>query len=124
MLKKIHNNPEILFILSVLFYWFSTSNILNPFAIVLLIIGIIMISKKFKPLAVIMGFFYLMINAYMILALLSEFNEFPVVNSDALLLIGVGSAFIAFNFYLGIRLIMKNIPQEGKLGQVASVNQF
>jgi hypothetical protein len=118
MLKLIHNNPEILFIFSVLFYWFSTSYLFNPFAIVLFIVGLIMMTKKFKPLAIIVGFFYLMINAYMVLALISEFREFPNINSKAMLMMGVGSSFLAINFYISIRLILNNIPAEGKQGRL------
>jgi len=119
MIRTIHNNPEFLFLLSVLFYWFSTSIILNPLAIVLFVIGIIMSLKTSRPLAVMIGFFFLMLNAYLILALISEFREFPELDGDALLMLGVGGAYIAFNFYVGIRLIITNIPDQGNPGRIA-----
>ena len=78
-----------------------------------------MMLKRFKPLAVGVGVIYLILNAYMILALLSEFKEFPEINSDALLMLGVGGAFIAINIYIGLRLIINNIPKEGKVGKLA-----
>ncbi|MFT6336750.1 MAG: hypothetical protein ACI86M_001702 [Saprospiraceae bacterium] len=119
MPKFIKQNPEVLFILSVIFYWVSTSSLLNPVAITLFIISMIMMLKRYKPLAVGVGIVYLIINAYMILALLSEFREFLEINSDALLMLGVGGALIAINLYIGLRLIINNIPKEGKVGQLA-----
>lgn len=118
MLQKIKENPEVLFILSVLFYWVSTSYFLNPVAIVLMILGLIMMLKKIKTLAVILGVLYLIINGYMVLALMSEFREFPDIDSQALLMLGVGSSFIAINIFIGLRLIINNIPMEEKVGQL------
>ena len=119
MTKFINQNPEILFILSVIFYWVSTSHLLNPVAISLFIIGLVMMLKRFKTLAVVVGVIYLIINAYMILALVSEFREFPEINSDALVMLGVGGAFIVINIYIGLRLIINNVPNDGEVGQMA-----
>jgi len=119
MTKFINQNPEVLFILSVLFYWVSTSSLLNPVAITLFIIGIIMMLKRFRTLAVVVGVVYLIINAYMILALMSEFGEFSEINSQALSMLAVGGAFIVVNIYIGLRLIINNIPNEGKGRQLA-----
>ena len=55
----------------------------------------------------------------MILALISEFREFPELNSQAILMLGVGGSFIASNMFIGLRLIINNIPNEGKVGQMA-----
>ena len=79
----------------------------------------VMITKRFKVLAVGVGVIYLIINLYMILALLSEFKEFPELNSDALVMLGVGGTLIAVNLYIGLRLIINNVPKEGKVGQLA-----
>ena len=119
MLNRINQNPEVLFILSVLFYWVSTSNLLNPVALVLMALGLVMLTKRFKPLAVGVGFLYMFINVYLILALISEFREFPAISTDALLMLGVGGLFIALNLFIGFRLILNNVPTEGKLGQMA-----
>ncbi|MFT4534936.1 MAG: hypothetical protein ACJA1A_002152 [Saprospiraceae bacterium] len=118
MTKSIDQNPEILFILSVLFYWVSTSILLNPVAISLFILGLVMMLKRFKSLAVAVGVMYLIINAYMILALMSEFTEFPAINWDALVMLGVGGAFIAVNIYIGLRLMINNIPSVSKEEQL------
>ncbi len=119
MLQKINQNLEVLFILSVLFYWISTSYFLNPVAITLMILGVIVLLKRFKVLAVVVGVIYLIINAYMVLALMSEFRAFSEINSKAILMLGVGGVFIAINIYICLRLIINNIPNKGKGGQIA-----
>jgi len=117
MYSKIKENPEVLFLISVLFYWYCTSNILNPVAITLFIIGVVMMTKKYKMLAVIIGIVYAMLNCYMILALLSEFHEFPNINRQAIYMMFVGSAFIAFNLFISVNLVINNISESERLHQ-------
>jgi hypothetical protein len=112
-------NPAFLFIISVLFYWSSTANLFNPIALILLVLGVVLITKPIKALAVVIGVIFLIINLYLVLALLSEFREFPNITSKAVLMLGVGGAYIAFNIYISLRLIIYNLPSEDEAGQLS-----
>lgn len=104
--------PEILFLASVIFYWIAISFILNPVAIVLFVLALTMVFTDLKMLKVVVGVIYGLINGYMVLALISEFNEFPNLNIEAITLLLVGACFLAFNFYISFSLVIKNLPSQ------------
>lgn len=70
------NLVEYLLIIAVLFYWNGTSNLLNPVAIGLLVVLIFQIIFKNKVIGIIIPSVLMLLSMYMILALLSEVNEF------------------------------------------------
>ncbi len=117
MYSKIKKNPEVLFLLSVVFYWFSTAVILNPVAITFLLLGLIMMTRLYKMLSVIIGIIYGLLNFYLVFALLSEFYEFPNVTGQAIYMMFVGSAFISFNMFISVNLIINNIGENDSLHQ-------
>ena len=99
--------PEIYMVVSVLFYWFSTSTLLNPFAIGLLLVLSLIIWRKASIPGVIFSFVFLILNIYMILALVSELNDFPVFNNDARMLAIGGGLYIALNLLLSSVMLVK-----------------
>ncbi|MEN8886692.1 MAG: hypothetical protein ABF246_09905 [Winogradskyella sp.] len=94
MIKKtLLQLPEYILIVAVLFYWSSSNLILNPIAIALLILLIFQIFTKNKVIGLILPTVLILASCYMLLAVISEFNEFPAFNSDAKLLLFVGLSF-------------------------------
>ena len=99
--------PEIYFLISVLFYWFSAAVFLNPVAITLMVIFILQLIFQNKSSGIIIALFLLPINLYMILAIVSEFNKFPVVNAEAKTLLCVGLLYFGLNIAMGIVMCIK-----------------
>ncbi|MEG1377136.1 MAG: hypothetical protein RSC81_08680, partial [Myroides sp.] len=87
------NLVEYLLIIAVLFYWHGTSNLLNPVAIGLLAVLIFQIIFKNKVVGVLIPCVLMLLSMYMILALVSEVNEFESFNRDAQSLLFIGLAY-------------------------------
>ncbi len=103
-IRKLKNFiPELFLISSVIYYWVLTSNLLNPFAIVLLVILIYQIISKKPTLGLIISTVVILLNLFMVLALISELSKFDVVNQNYTNLIIFGS------LYLGVNLILASI---------------
>jgi len=110
MFKKIIKSlPELYLIAAVLFYWFSAANIFNPIAIGLLVVLIFQLVFKKQYLGITIATLFIVINLYLILALVSELREFTEVTNDFLLLIVVGTLFIVLNLIAGTALFRKNV---------------
>ena len=95
--------PELFLIVSVLYYWTLTSNLFNPFAIVLLGVIIYQIRSNNSSLGLIISGVFIVLNLFMVLALISELSEFSVVDQNYKNLIIFGS------FYLGLNLILAGL---------------
>ncbi|MCA0153320.1 hypothetical protein [Winogradskyella vincentii] len=99
--------PEIYLVLATLYYWVLTANFFNPFAIVLLTILLYqLIFRKFAT-GIIIASIFILLNLYMIFALLSELSEFTEPNENYNNLLFIGSLFIALNLLAGIFMFWK-----------------
>jgi len=99
--------PEIYLVLATFYYWVLTANFFNPFAIVLLIILLYqLIFRKFAT-GIIIASIFILLNLYMIFALLSELSEFTEPNENYNNLLIVGSLFIGLNLLVGISMLWK-----------------
>ena len=98
--------PEYLLIIAVAFYWISTANLFNPFAITLIIGLILQIKFENKVIGITIPVLLILGSAFLILALFSELNEFPTFNEEArkLLIIGL-SYFIVTIIVSGLMII-------------------
>ena len=105
--------PEYLLITAVVFYWSSAGLIVNPIAIGLIIVLILQIIFKNRIVGIIIPSILILASFYMLLALMSEFNEFPTFNSDAKELLFVGlSYFISTIIVSGIMVYKYAILEE------------
>lgn len=92
--------PELFLIASVVYYWVSTSNLFNPFAIGLLaILGYQIISKK-STLGLIISGVIILMTLYMVFALISELSKFEVASQN------YNNLFIFGSLYLGLNLVL------------------
>lgn len=106
LLKSI---PELYMLFGVLFYWVSTGTLLNPFAIVLLIvIGWQLYAQK-SVSGIIIATIFLLLNLYMVLALISELSEFTSATSNFYQLLIVGTLFLGSNILAGTFMLVKYI---------------
>lgn len=104
--------PEFLLVLAVLFYWISTANLLNPFAIVLLMTLVGQIIFKNRVVGLIIPSLLILSSLYMLLALMSEFNEFPTFNYEAKRLLFVGLTFFISTIVVSASMIFKYSTSE------------
>ena len=105
--------PEYLLIVAVVFYWFSAGLVVNYIAIGLIIVLILQIIFKNRIVGIIIPSILVMISLYMLLALMSEFNEFLTFSSDAKeLLFGGLLYFISTIIVSGIMIYKYAIFEE------------
>jgi hypothetical protein len=99
--------PEIYLMVSVIYYWSLTGTLLNPVAIILLLILSGLVTFKNCVLGLSISVLLLLLNFYMVMALISEFNEFPSFNQRAQELIFFGSAYLGLNIALSFIMLIK-----------------
>ena len=81
---------------SILYYWMASS-LLNPFAILLLIGFSLHLFVAKNDYKLIFPVVFLLLNAFMFLALFSEFSEFETLSRNAMLLLLVGIPYLGCN---------------------------
>ena len=99
--------PEIYLLASVIFYYISTASILNIVAIILFVIVAQQLYFKNALAGIVIGTIFLLINLYLILALVSELSEFTSFNSNGLKLAFVGFVWIGLNITMSIMMLKK-----------------
>jgi len=99
--------PEYLLIAAVVFYWFSAGLAVNYIAIGLIMVLILQIIFKNRIVGIIIPSILIMICLYMLLALMSEFNEFLTFNSDAKELLFVGLSYFISSIIVSLIMIYK-----------------
>jgi len=100
-------HSELYFIASILYYWILTGTLLNPVAAVLLIILACLIIFKNRVLGICISALFLLLNIYMVLAMLSELNEFESFNARAKQLAIFGSLYLGLNIAFSISMLIK-----------------
>jgi hypothetical protein len=111
--------PEYLLIFAVIFYWGSAGKVINPIAIVLIIGLILQIIFKNRIVGIIIPSLLILTSFYMLLALMSEFNEFPTFHADAKKLLFVGlSYFISTMAVSGFMIYRYLTMEKRKDGQL------
>ena len=106
--------PELYLVLATLYYWFLTSNLLNPFAIFFLVVLTFQILYKKFISGILISSALILINLYLVLALLSELSEFTEPNEDYYKLFIIGSIFIGLNLLAGVFMFWKYLKTKIK----------
>ena len=101
--------PEIYLIGATLYYWFLTANVLNPVAIVLLLVLVYQIITKNSISGLIISALFILLNVYMVLALISELSEFQQTNNQYWQLLTIGSLFLGINILVSGVMFIKYI---------------
>ncbi|SFT96677.1 hypothetical protein SAMN04489724_3030 [Algoriphagus locisalis] len=99
--------PELYLVTSTIFYWIFTGTLLNPFALALVTGLAITIFWKNIISGMVMASCFLILSLYMVLALLSEFYQFLVIDFDAKLLLSLGAVWLGLNLVFSIAMIVK-----------------
>lgn len=87
------NYLTLLLIVATLVYW-SASSLMNPFAMALLALLVVDLVWRSKTYSQLLSGFFLLLAAYMCLALFSELDEFAAFDKDAILLLVFGTTYL------------------------------
>jgi hypothetical protein len=109
MRKALLRIPEYFLIVSVVFYWISSAQIFNPFAIGFITLLLLQLNLKNKVFGTILGSLLILISLYMLLALFSELSEFNSFNSQAKTLLYVGLSYFLTTIAISVVMIYNNI---------------
>lgn len=101
--------PELYFIVSVLYYWSLTALLVNPVAIILLLLLVFQITTRKQVLGIVIAAILILISSYLVLALLSELSEFSEFNNDARNLVVFGFLYLGLNITFGGIMLYKYI---------------
>lgn len=105
------SSPELYLIAATLYYWFLTSNFLNPIAIALLSVLVYQLLTKKMALGLIISAVFLFLNLYMVLALVSELSEFTTKSESYYQMLVIGSLFLGANILVSSFMIRKYIKE-------------
>jgi hypothetical protein len=111
-MKYLKKYPEYCFLAISLIFWASTLQLFNPIAIVVVLLSVLMVWSQNKSVANFISIVYGLMTFYFLLALLSEFSEFPQMDSSAWSLISVGSLIVLANVLIIYGLWTKYNAQE------------
>lgn len=99
--------PEVLLMCATLYYWSLTASTFNWLAIAFMALLIFLLVSKNRAVGLLLGSVIILLNLYLVFALLSEFYEFSEFNDKAKDLLLFGSLFIGTNLILAVWLIYK-----------------
>jgi len=114
--------PEYLLIVAVLFYWSSAGLIINPIAIGLIIALVLQIIFKNQVVGILIPCLLILTCLYMLMALISEFSEFPTFNSEAKTLLFVGLTYFISTMVISGIMIYKYTIMETKNNKKSSLS--
>ncbi len=80
--------------------------ILNPVALGFVVVFFLHLFVAKGNAKLIFPSIFFVINLYMFLALFSEFGEFSTLNSEAIILLGVGILYLGINVLCSIVMIL------------------
>jgi len=105
--KIIIKSPEYYLIIVTILSGYSQRFLINPIALGVVAIVILQIVFKNKISGLIISSLFLLVNLFMIGALISEFNEFPTFNNGAKKLLFGGLFILGLNIFVSILMIIK-----------------
>lgn len=109
MRKIIYKLPEMLILLMVFIYWYDSATILNPIVLMLSAPLVLLLVTNNKIIQIITSVIYSLISLYMILAVISEFREFEVGDSEGTKLLTIGLSIFVTTFVLSVIIGIKKL---------------
>lgn len=113
-MKNLIFYAQIVLIVSVLFYWYNTSTFLNPIAIILLLILLSQMYFKNIVIGMIVPAIIILASLYMILALISEINDFSRFDNEAKNLSLIVAIWTSITLVTSVFLMIVNANRYGK----------
>ncbi|SDX86492.1 hypothetical protein SAMN05444411_110139 [Lutibacter oricola] len=101
--------PEVYLIIASIFYWVNTSTLFNPFAIIFIGVLLYQVIIKNKIAGLLISSVFILLNLYMVLALISELSEFTTSNNSFIRLLVFGVLFLGLNLIASIFMFKKHL---------------
>jgi hypothetical protein len=102
--------PELFILGSVIYYWMASSW-LNPIALVLMLVIGFQIFKQKIVSGILIAIVFILLNLYMVLALISELLEFKSVTTNFKIMLLFGSLYLGLNLFLGFLMLIKYLKK-------------
>ncbi|HBY70261.1 MAG: hypothetical protein CMC07_07295 [Flavobacteriaceae bacterium] len=106
--------PELYLILATIFYWVSTATLLNPIAFILLVLIVSQLIFNKKGMGIFLSCVFILLNLYLILALLSDLFKISVFSISIQKMFFIGAGFLTLNIIMSIVLLFKHINLNSK----------
>ena len=100
--------PELFLIASVIIYWVLTAMLVNPVAISLIVLLVAQLRFKNKTFGIILSFIFMLLSAYMMLAIFSDIIYLDFFYPRGLLMLSFGSLYFGGTAYFAFILLKKN----------------
>ncbi len=100
--------PELFLIASVIIYWVLTAMLVNPVAISLIVLLVAQLRFKNKTFGIILSFIFMLLSAYMMLAIFSDIIHLDFFYPRGLLMLCFGSLYFGGTAYFAFILLKKN----------------
>ncbi|MGI9593023.1 MAG: hypothetical protein ACR2MH_00340 [Patiriisocius sp.] len=100
--------PELFLIASVIIYWVLTAMLVNPVAISLIVLLVAQLRFKNKTFGIILSFIFMLLSAYMMLAIFSDIVHLDFFYPRGLLMLCFGSLYFGGTAYFAFILLKKN----------------
>ena len=100
--------PELLLIASVIIYWVLTAMLVNPVAISLIVLLVAQLRFKNKTFGIILSFIFMLLSAYMMLAIFSDIVHLDFFYPRGLLILCFCSLYFGGTAYFAFILLKKN----------------
>ena len=100
--------PELFLITSVIIYWVLTAMLVNPVAISLIVLLVAQLRFKNKTFGIILSFIFMLLSAYMMLAIFSDIIHLDFFYPRGLLMLCFGSLYFGGTAYFAFILLKKN----------------
>lgn len=118
MKKVISFFPEVL-VLLLSIYWFIDNFLPNHFvnfiSLAAIIVMVFQLKFQFKFIGVVLATSICFFSLYMVFAVFSEFNDFKVINSEAVQLLIIGLLLFGLSFISGLAMYYKYLIYDKKL---------
>ncbi|WP_271855705.1 hypothetical protein [Patiriisocius marinus] len=101
--------PELFLIISVIIYWASAGQFLNPIAIILLTLLFSQLTYKSRTLGLVIASILVLLVSYLFIALISDILNAKSFIWSGLKMTIIGSGYLFITGYYSVVLFMKNI---------------
>lgn len=99
--------PELFLMISVIYYWILTANLINPIAIILLGVLIYQTISKKAISGLLISSIFIFLNLFLVMALISELSEFDSITQNYNNLLIFGSIYLGLNLLVGSVMFYK-----------------
>ena len=107
--------PNLVLLAQVIFYWVSVGKIFNPLGIILVGILLFLMYTKSKLAGILIGGLFLLLNTWMLLALVSELREFDGFDYRAWGMLGIGLSIFLTGLAAAVLVLLGSTTEpEGK----------